>query len=103
MDLSDLNSYLQLIQDIIGGTVRRHTFTRMELDLLLDVQASRMRKTAKNEVLRRYLRATQQQFATEGSVSLRFARFWEGEHHKGGMEELEPARPLVRVRTATPA
>jgi hypothetical protein len=101
MDLSDLNSYIQLIQDIIGGTVRRHTFTPTELALLLDVQASPLRKTAKNELLRRYLRSVQQQFAIDGSVPVRFARFCEAE--KMGVEEPEPARTLVRVRSASPA
>jgi hypothetical protein len=102
MDLTDLNAYLQLIQDIMGGAVRRHTFTPTELALLLDVQASQIRKTAKNEILRRYLRAVQQQFALDGSGPLRFARFWESEN-KEGLAEAEPARPVLRVRTAIPA
>ncbi len=75
MDLTDLSSYVQLIHEIIGGTVRRHTFSRLELDLLLDVQASPIRKAAKEEVLRRYLRSVQQQFAADGSSPLGFARF----------------------------
>jgi hypothetical protein len=103
MDLTDLNSYIQLIHDIIGGTVRRHTFTPPELDLLLDVQASNLRKTAKNEILRRYLRTVQQQFITDSSAPLSFARFWETENHKNGAQSLEPARTLLRARTATPA
>ncbi len=102
MDLSDVNSYLQLIQDVIGGTVRRHTFTPMELDLLLDLQAVHIRKPAKNEALKRYLRAVQQQFASDGSAPLRFARFWEVENRKDGAEEPEPVRTLLRARTATP-
>jgi len=87
----------------MGGTVRRHTFTPSELDLLLDVQASNLRKTAKNDILRRYLRTVQQQFVTDSSVPLRFARFWEAENHKNGLAAAEPARALLRVRTATPA
>src|ERR1700761_2421064 len=37
-DRSELTSINQLIQDIIGGSVRRHTFTQWELELLLDLQ-----------------------------------------------------------------
>jgi hypothetical protein len=103
MGISDLNSYLQLIQDIIGGTVRRHSFSRLELDLLLDVQASGMRKTAKEEALRRYLRTVQQQFVNDGSIPLRFARFWEDETQKEGIQQPEASPILVRIRTATPA
>jgi hypothetical protein len=102
MDLSDLNAYLQLIQDIIGGTVRRHTFSRVELDLLLDVQASHMRKAAKNELLRRYFRTIQQQFVSDGKVPLRFACFWQDEAQKEGVHESQRAH-LLHVRTATSA
>ena len=102
MDPTDLNAYLQLIQDIMGGTVRRHTFTPAELALLLDVQASQIRKTAKNEILRRYQRTVQQQFAMDGSGPLRFARFWEGEKTEV-LAGPAPACPVLRVRTATPA
>jgi hypothetical protein len=103
MDLSGLNAYLQLIQDIIGGTVRRHVFTPAELDLLLDVQASHVRKNAKNEVLRRYLRTVQHQFATDGSGPLRFANFWETETQKEVPQQGENGRGLARARGATPA
>ena len=102
MDLRDLNAYLQLIQDFMGGTIRRHTFTPVELQLLLDVQSAHIRKTVKNEILRRYLRTVQQQFAKDGSDPLRFARFWE-EQNKEGLEENEPPRSVLQARSATPA
>lgn len=102
MDLTDLNSYVQLIQDIICGTIRRHTFSPTELDLLLDVQASSVRKNAKSEILRRYLRTVQQQFAMDGSGPQRFAQFWEIEAQRAGLQATENVRSLVRVRTATP-
>lgn len=102
MELTDQNAYVQLIHDIMGGTVRRHTFTRVELDLLLDVQAVRMRKTAKNEMLRRYLRSVQQQFAAGGSGPLGFASFSETENQMGN-SNAELRTPPLQVRTAVPA
>ena len=102
MDLTDLTAYLELIQDIMGGAVRRHTFTRIELDLLLDVQGCPMRKTAKTEMLRRYLRAVQQRFAIDGSAPQGFATFLEAEnqtHHPNS--QAQPA--ALQVRTAVPA
>jgi hypothetical protein len=72
-------SFSQLVQDLITGTVRRHTFTQAELELLLDLQNSRIRKSSKPDVLRRYLRAAQLQFAQQGSF-LRFSKFLEGEN-----------------------
>jgi hypothetical protein len=71
-------SFSQLVQELISGTVRRHTFTQPELELLLDLQNSRIRKSSKPDVLRRYLRAAQTQFSQQGSV-LRFANFMERE------------------------
>ena len=98
MDLSDLNSYLQLIQDIIAGTVRRHTFTPAELNLLLDVQSLRVRKTSRNEALRQYSRAIQQHFTGGLSAPVRFSRFWQDEYLKEGGDE---RRSLHLVRTGT--
>ncbi len=104
MDVSDLNSYIQLIQDIMAGTVRRHTFTPAELDLLLDVQASKMRKATKEETLRRYLRAVQQQFVMDGANPLRFAQFREDENQPLPPGEVRhPSGALVRAKTAVPA
>ena len=71
-------SFSQLVQELISGTVRRHTFTQPELELLLDLQNSRIRKSSKPDVLRRYLRAAQIQFAKHESV-LRFSKFMERE------------------------
>lgn len=72
-------SFSQLVQELISGTVRRHTFTPSELELLLDLQKSRIRKSSRADVLRRYLRATQVQMAQGGSL-LRFAQFMEREN-----------------------
>ena len=71
-------SYSQLVQELISGTVRRHTFTQPELELLLDLQNSRIRKSSKPDVLRRYLRAAHTHFTQQNSV-LRFAKFMERE------------------------
>jgi hypothetical protein len=56
-------SFGQLIQELISGAIRRHIFSQWELDLLLDLQLCRLRRTARGNVLRRYLRVVQQQHA----------------------------------------
>jgi len=73
----DLTSFSQFVQELIGGVVRRHTFTRLELDLLLDLQNCGLRKSSRPEVLRRYLKAVQQQFASDASNPPRFSHFLE--------------------------
>lgn len=56
---SDWPSFIELIQELVAGSVRRNSFTQWELDLLLDLQLTRLRKSARIEALRRYLRAVQ--------------------------------------------
>jgi len=77
----DLASFSQLVQEVINGSVRRHIFTPCELELLLDLQSSRIRKSSKPDVLRRYLRAVQQHFAEESSL-LRLSSFLQRENEK---------------------
>jgi hypothetical protein len=77
----DLASFSQLVQELITGSVRRHTFTPWELELLLDLQRSRLRKSSKPDALRRYLRALQQHFVDNSSL-LRLSTFLERENEK---------------------
>ncbi len=67
-DRSDWTSFNQLLHELIGGVIRRHTFTQWELELLLDLQMSRIRKSSRPDVLRRYMRLVQQLFA-QGAVA----------------------------------
>jgi hypothetical protein len=72
----ELTSFNRLIQELISGVVQRNTFTQWELELLLDLQTSRIRKSSRPEILRRYLRAVQQHFASHpDSPPLRLAAF----------------------------
>lgn len=57
--------------------MRRHTFTEWELELLLDLQTCPIRKSARADLLRRYLKAVHQDFADGASSPLRFASFVE--------------------------
>jgi hypothetical protein len=76
---SDLASFSQLVHEVIGGSVRRHTFTQWELELLLDLQNCKMRKAARTDMLRRYLKAVQQQLSQDGATLLRLSAFLERE------------------------
>jgi hypothetical protein len=76
----------QLVQDLINGSVRRHTFTELELQLLLDLQNSKVRKSSRPELLRRYLRAAQQQLTHESSL-LRLSAFIERESQARAVAE----------------
>jgi hypothetical protein len=74
---ADLVSFSQLVHDVIDGAVRRHTFSEWELELLLDLQTCAVRKSARADLLRRYLKTVHQDFAEGASSPLRFASFVE--------------------------
>ncbi len=61
----------------MNGTVRRNLFSQWEIGLLLDLQFANLRKTARAEALRRYLRAVQQCQAHGGTEPPRFSLFLE--------------------------
>lgn len=79
MERSDWTSFNQLVQELIGGAIRRHTFTQWELELLLDLQMSRIRKSSRPEVLRRYMRVVHQRFTQGASAPPRLSAFLEAE------------------------
>jgi hypothetical protein len=89
-DRSELTSINQLVHDIIDGGTRRHTFTQWELELLLDLQTCRIRKSSRPEVLRRYLKAVQQHFAAGALDPLRLATFLEQENQRSRPAEAQP-------------
>lgn len=93
---SDFASFNQLVQELISGTIQRHVFTQWELDLLLDLQTCSIRKCARPDVLRRYLKAVQQHFAEDTSSLLRLSAFVEHEsHHRTPAQVVSPAADMV--------
>jgi hypothetical protein len=97
----DLTSFSQLVQELINGAVRRHTFSPWELELLLDLQTCRARKSARAELLRRYLKAVQQQFALDGSSFLRLADFIEREQQRSASHRSAQVATAVAAPCAT--
>lgn len=92
---SDLTSLSRFVQEIIGGSVRRHTFTQWELELLLDLQMCRVRKSARSELLRRYIKAVQQHYSTGALAPLRLSAFLDGENQRS-----RAATEPLKVETA---
>jgi hypothetical protein len=92
-DAQELTAINQLIQELIAGTVRRSTFSQWELELLLDLQTCRVRRSSRPDMLRRYLRAVQLQYVKyPAATPLRLATFlgWEARRRNTpGPEEQE--------------
>ncbi len=81
-DRSELTSLNQFVHEIISGTVRRNTFTQWELELLLDLQTCRVRKSSRPDILKRYVRAVQHHHSQGAPTSLRLSQFLEREHDR---------------------
>ncbi len=79
---SEMTALHQLVQDILGGSVRRNTFTQWELELLLDLQTCGIRKGSRSETLRRYTRAVQQHYAQGATGPLRLSAFLDRENQR---------------------
>jgi hypothetical protein len=71
-------SYFYLIQELIDGSMQRHTFSAWELDLMLDLEVSRLRKSSRPDILRRYFRFVQAE-STHAPQPTRFSAFLEAE------------------------
>ena len=94
----DWISYCQLIRQLIAGSVNRNIFTRWEMDLLLDLQMTPIRKSSRPEMLRRYLHVIQLGLADGSLVPLRFAAFYqEAMQLRKAQESSEPAFELPRA------
>jgi hypothetical protein len=78
----EMTALHQLVQEIIGGSVRRNMFTQWELELLLDLQMCSIRKGARSETLRRYLRAVQRDFTQGAASPLRLSAFLDAENQR---------------------
>jgi hypothetical protein len=72
---SEWTAFTQLIQELVAGSVRRNRFTQWELDLLLDLQLAKLRKSSRADALRRYLRVVQQTQALGALEPPRFSTF----------------------------
>jgi hypothetical protein len=72
---AEWTSFTQLIQELVSGTVHRNLFTRWELDLLLDLQNSKLRKASRIDALRRYLRVVQLSQTKSAEEPPRFSTF----------------------------
>lgn len=98
MERSDWTSFNQLVHELIGGAIRRHTFTQWELELLLDLQMSRIRKSSRPEVLRRYMRVVHQQFAQGATAPPRLSMFLEAESQRAaGAAEIAQSAEVMNA------
>jgi hypothetical protein len=84
---AEWTSFCQLVQQLIANSVRRHTFTQWEMELLLDVQMAPVRKSSRSDTLRRYLKEVQLEMQSGAPSPQRFSKFFENEARRKGLAE----------------
>ena len=66
----EIGQFNRLIQEIIQSSLKRSTFQTWELELLLDLESCRIRRSAREDLLRRYQRAVQKQLGGSGNGAI---------------------------------
>ncbi len=69
---------MQFVQELLSGSLRRNRFTQWELDLLLDLETSGLRKTSRLDALRRYQRLLQEAQLAGATEPPKFSAFLDG-------------------------
>jgi hypothetical protein len=77
--MESLVPFNQLIQELIGGSLRRHTFRTWEMELLMDLARCGVRRPSRSNMLRRYQKAVQEHFSGGDEAPLRLAEFLDRE------------------------
>ncbi|HWF45504.1 MAG TPA: hypothetical protein VG168_00745 [Bryobacteraceae bacterium] len=77
--MESLAPFNQLIQELIGGSLRRHTFRAWEIELLVDLARCGVRRPSRGNMLRRYQKAVQEEFSGGAQAPLRLAEFLDRE------------------------
>lgn len=77
--MDSLVPFNQLIQELIGGSLRRHTFRTWEMDLVVDLAHCSVRRPSRSKMLRRYQKAVHEQFSRGVENPLRLSEFLERE------------------------
>ena len=69
------NRFIRLVRELLEGEVRRTSFQRWEVHLLLDLEACRLTRSRRDEALRRYQRVVQKQLERGVLPPVRFSDF----------------------------
>ena len=70
-----LYRFNRLIRDLLRGTLKRNTFQRWEIDILLDIDACQFTGSKRREMLRRYQRAVERQLERGGTRPMKFSDY----------------------------
>jgi hypothetical protein len=66
-----------VMEEVLGGEMRRSKFQPWEIDILLDIADYNLRRTAKRKILREYQDAVEAELKKGASLPLKFSEYME--------------------------
>jgi hypothetical protein len=88
-----LTQLIRLISELLRGTMSRNCFRPWEIDLLLDIESSNLRPSARRELLRRYQKAVRRHFENESGPPPRLSEFLEAQRVRRARDREASAAP----------
>jgi len=70
-----LARFNRLIQELLRGETKRHSFRQWEIELLLDIEECDLRNVNRRELLRRYQRAVQKQLEAGATRPMKLSEY----------------------------
>ncbi len=72
-----LTRFNRLMTELLRASIHRNTFSRWEIDILLDIQACPLSDSSKRVFLKRYQRAVQRRLLNGHTAPLLFSEYLE--------------------------
>lgn len=91
-----LAQFNQLLRELLGDGLHRHTFRPWEIEILLDIESWDLKGPRRGTILRRYQKAVQRMMAEGARMPLRFAEYMQGLPAGGVPERKPPAAAPAR-------
>ncbi|MEB2361315.1 MAG: hypothetical protein OZ929_08260 [Bryobacterales bacterium] len=93
-----LQQFNKLIQELLRGNMKRNSFRRWEIDLLLDIGDCNLQRSQRRNVLQRYQKAVQRHMEKGAPTPLKLSEYLETlRARRDAREERQPDNPAVRT------
>lgn len=88
-----LSQFNRLIGELLRGTMKRNCFRPWEIELLLDIESSNLRPSARRDLLRRYQKAVRKHFENESGPPPKFSEYLQSQRMRKAARTGQPAEP----------
>lgn len=90
-----LQQFNKLIQELLRGNMKRNSFRRWEIDLLLDIGDCNLQGSQRRNLLQRYQKAVQRDMEKGASTPLKLSEYLEMLRARRDAREPRPPKPCL--------